>query len=143
MQDRVDKVNKRQSPIQDDYIERFFAEDAKLQHGINENDYILENPLILTATTDWENGYRDADFVVVAAPTNYDTAKNFFDTSAVEDVIQKVLMVNPTAIMVIKSTIPVGYTESVRKKYNTSNIILPPSFFESHKRYMIIYTHPA
>lgn len=133
VQDRVDKVNKRQSPIQDDYIERFFAEDAKLQQGINEKDYILENPLKLTATTDWENGYRDADFVVVAAPTNYDTAKNFFDTSAVEDVIQKVLKVNPTAIMVIKSTIPVGYTESVRKKYNTSNIIFAPEFLRESK----------
>lgn len=133
VQDRVDKVNKRQSPIQDDYIERFFAEDAKLQQGISEKDYILENPLKLTATTDWENGYRDADFVVVAAPTNYDTAKNFFDTSAVEDVIQKVLKVNPTAIMVIKSTIPVGYTESVRKKYNTSNIIFAPEFLRESK----------
>ena len=133
VQDRVDKVNKRQSPIQDDYIERFFAEDAKLQQGISEKDYILANPLQLTATTDWENGYRDADFVVVAAPTNYDTAKNFFDTSAVEDVIQKVLKVNPTAIMVIKSTIPVGYTESVRKKYNTSNIIFAPEFLRESK----------
>lgn len=133
VQDRVDKVNKRQSPIQDDYIERFFAEDAKLQQGISEKDYILENPLKLTATTDWENGYRDADFVVVAAPTNYDTAKNFFDTSAVEDVIQKVLKVNPTAIMVIKSTIPVGYTESVRKKYNTTNIIFAPEFLRESK----------
>lgn len=133
VQDRVDKVNKRQSPIQDDYIERFFAEDAKLQQGINEKDYILENPLQLTATTDWENGYKDADFVVIAAPTNYDTAKNFFDTSAVEDVIQKVQKVNPTAIMVIKSTIPVGYTESVRKKYNTSNIIFAPEFLRESK----------
>ena len=133
VQDRVDKVNKRQSPIQDDYIELFFAEDAKLQQGISEKDYILANPLQLTATTDWENGYRDADFVVVAAPTNYDTAKNFFDTSAVEDVIQKVLKVNPTAIMVIKSTIPVGYTESVRKKYNTSNIIFAPEFLRESK----------
>lgn len=133
VQDRVDKVNNRQSPIQDDYIERFFAEDTKLQQGISEKDYILENPLQLTATTDWENGYKDADFVVVAAPTNYDTAKNFFDTSAVEDVIQKVLKVNPTAIMVIKSTIPVGYTESVRKKYNTSNIIFAPEFLRESK----------
>lgn len=133
VQDRVDRVNNRQSPIQDDYIERFFAEDAKLQQGISEKDYILENPLKLTATTDWENGYRDADFVVVAAPTNYDTAKNFFDTSAVEDVIQKVLKVNPTAIMVIKSTIPVGYTELVRKKYNTSNIIFAPEFLRESK----------
>lgn len=89
VQERVDKVNNRHSPIQDDYIERFFAEDTKLQQGTSEKDYILENPLQLTATTDWENGYKDADFVVIAAPTNYDTTKNFFDTSAVEDVIQK------------------------------------------------------
>ena len=133
VQDRVDKVNNRQSPIQDDYIERFFAEDTKLQQGTSEKDYILENPLQLTATTDWENGYRNADFVVIAAPTNYDSTKNFFDTSAVEDVIQKVLKVNPTAIMVIKSTIPVGYTESVRKKYNTSNIIFAPEFLRESK----------
>lgn len=133
VQDRVDKVNNRESPIQDDYIERFFSEDTKLQQGISEKDFILENPLQLTSTTDWENGYKDADFVVVAAPTNYDTAKNFFDTSAVEDVIQKVLKVNPTAIMVIKSTIPVGYTESVRKKYNTSNIIFAPEFLRESK----------
>ena len=133
VQDRVSKVNNRQSPIQDDYIERFFAEDTKLQQGISEKDFILEKPLLLTATTDWENGYRDADFVVIAAPTNYDSAKNFFDTSAVEDVIQKVLKMNPTAIMVIKSTIPVGYTESVRKKYNTSNIIFAPEFLRESK----------
>lgn len=133
VQERVDKVNNRQSPIQDDYIERFFAEDTKLQQGISEKDYILEKPLKLTSTTDWEDGYKDADFVVIAAPTNYDTAKNFFDTSAVEDVIQKVQNVNPTAIMVIKSTIPVGYTESVRKKYNTSNIIFAPEFLRESK----------
>ena len=133
VQDRVDKVNNRQSPIQDDYIERFFAEDTKLQQGFSEKDFILEKPLQLTATTDWENGYRDVDFVVIAAPTNYDSAKNFFDTSAVEDVIQKVLKVNPTAIMVIKSTIPVGYTESVRKKYNTSNILFAPEFLRESK----------
>ena len=133
VQERVDKVNNRHSPIQDDYIERFFAEDTKLQQGTSEKDYILENPLQLTATTDWENGYRNADFVVIAAPTNYDSTKNFFDTSAVEDVIQKVIKVNPTAIMVIKSTIPVGYTESVRKKYNTSNIIFAPEFLRESK----------
>ena len=133
VQNRVSKVNNRQSPIQDDYIERFFAEDTKLQQGIIEKDFILEKLLLLTATTDWENGYRDADFVVIAAPTNYDSAKNFFDTSAVEDVIQKVLKVNPAAIMVIKSTIPVGYTESVRKKYNTTNIIFAPEFLRESK----------
>ena len=82
---------------------------------------------------DWENGYKDAEFVVIAAPTNYDTHKNFFDTSAVEDVIEKVLKVNPTAIMVIKSTIPVGYTESVRKKFNTNNIIFAPEFLRESK----------
>ena len=128
VQDRVDKVNNRQSPIQDDYIERFFSEDTKLLQGISEKDFILEKPLLLTATTDWENGYRNADFVANAAQTNHVNAKNLFDTSAVEDVVPKVQKVNPTAIMVIKSTIPVGYTESVRKKYNTSNIIFTSEF---------------
>ncbi|MEE0889590.1 MAG: UDP-glucose 6-dehydrogenase, partial [Bacteroidales bacterium] len=103
VEERVNLINSKKSPIQDDYIE----------------DYLATKPLQLTATLDWENGYQDAEFVVIAAPTNYDTYKNFFDTSAVEDVIEKVLKVNPTAIMVIKSTIPVGYTESVRKKFNT------------------------
>ena len=115
--ERVELINNRKSPIQDDYIE----------------EYLATKPLRLKATLDWENGYKDAEFVVIAAPTNYDTHKNFFDTSAVEDVIEKVLKVNPTAIMVIKSTIPVGYTESVRKKFNTNNIIFAPEFLRESK----------
>ena len=115
--ERVDLINNKKSPIQDDYIE----------------DYLANKPLNLHATLDWENGYKDAEFVVIGAPTNYDTQKNFFDTSAVEDVIQKVMKVNPTAIMVIKSTIPVGYTESVRKKFNTKNIIFAPEFLRESK----------
>ena len=115
--ERVDLVNNKKSPIQDDYIE----------------EYLATKPLDLKATLDWENGYKDADFVVIAAPTNYDSQKNFFDTSAVEDVIEKVMKVNPNAIMVIKSTIPVGYTESVRKKFNTDNIIFAPEFLRESK----------
>lgn len=117
VEERVELINNRKSPIQDDYIE----------------EYLATKPLQLQATLDWENGYKDAEFVVIAAPTNYDTHKNFFDTSAVEDVIEKVLKVNPTAIMVIKSTIPVGYTESVRKKFNTNNIIFAPEFLRESK----------
>ena len=117
VEERVNLINNKKSPIQDDYIE----------------DYLATKPLQLKATLDWENGYKDAEFVVIAAPTNYDTHKNFFDTSAVEDVIEKVLKVNPTAIMVIKSTIPVGYTESVRKKFNTNNIIFAPEFLRESK----------
>ena len=117
VQDRVDMVNSKKSPIQDDYIEK----------------YLAEKPLNLKATTDWQNGYKDSDFVVIAAPTNYDTVKNFFDTSAVEDVINKVLQVNPNAVMVIKSTIPVGYTESVKEKFNTQNIIFAPEFLRESK----------
>ena len=131
--ERVEMVNRRQSPIQDEYIERFFREDLALQKGQKEDGSILSRPLTLTATLDWENGYKDADFVVIAAPTNYDSQKNFFDTSAVEDVIEKVMKVNASAIMVIKSTIPVGYTESVRKRYNTSNIIFAPEFLRESK----------
>ena len=115
--ERVDMVNNKKSPIQDDYIE----------------EYLATKPLQLKATLDWENGYKDADFVVIAAPTNYDSQKNFFDTSAVEDVIGKVMQVNPTAIMVIKSTIPVGYTENVRKKFNSENIIFAPEFLRESK----------
>ena len=115
--ERVDMVNNKKSPIQDDYIE----------------EYLVTKPLQLKATLDWENGYKKADFVVIAAPTNYDSQKNFFDTSAVEDVIGKVMQVNPTAIMVIKSTIPVGYTESVRKKFNSENIIFAPEFLRESK----------
>lgn len=117
VEERVNLINNKKSPIQDDYIE----------------DYLATKPLQLKATLDWENGYKEAEFVVIAAPTNYDTHKNFFDTSAVEDVIEKVLKVNPTAIMVIKSTIPVGYTESVRKKFNTNNIIFAPEFLRESK----------
>lgn len=117
VEERVNLINSKKSPIQDDYIE----------------DYLATKPLQLQATLDWENGYKDAEFIVIAAPTNYDSQKNFFDTSAVEDVIEKVLKVNPTAIMVIKSTIPVGYTESVRKKFNTNNIIFAPEFLRESK----------
>lgn len=117
VEERVNLINNKKSPIQDDYIE----------------DYLATKPLQLKATLDWENGYKNAEFIVIAAPTNYDSQKNFFDTSAVEDVIGKVLKVNPTAIMVIKSTIPVGYTESVRKKFNTNNIIFAPEFLRESK----------
>ncbi len=115
--ERVELINNKKSPIQDDYIE----------------EYLANKPLQLHATLDWENGYKDAEFVVIAAPTNYDSQKNFFDTSAVEDVVEKVLKVNPNAIMVIKSTIPVGYTESIRKKFNTKNIIFAPEFLRESK----------
>ncbi|MGM9806976.1 MAG: nucleotide sugar dehydrogenase [Candidatus Onthomorpha sp.] len=115
--ERVEMVNNRRSPIQDDYIE----------------DYLANKSLSLRATLDAKEGYGDAEFVVIAAPTNYDSIKNFFDTSAVEDVISKVLKINPSALMVIKSTIPVGYTESVRKKFNTKNIIFAPEFLRESK----------
>lgn len=117
IKEKVDLINARKSPIQDDYIEK----------------YLAEKDLNLEATLDAEYAYSDADFVVIAAPTNYDSKKNFFDTSAVESVIELVLKYNPNAIMVIKSTIPVGYTESVRKKYNTSNIIFSPEFLRESK----------
>ena len=115
--ERVEMVNNRRSPIQDDYIE----------------DYLANKTLSLRATLDAKEGYGEAEFVVIAAPTNYDSIKNFFDTSAVEDVISKVLEINPSALMVIKSTIPVGYTESVRKKFNTKNIIFAPEFLRESK----------
>ena len=115
--EKVDLINNKKSPIQDDYIEM----------------YLAEKELDLTATLDGEAAYKNADFVVIAAPTNYDSKKNYFDTSAVEAVIELVLKVNPDAIMVIKSTIPVGYTESVRKKYNTKNIIFSPEFLRESK----------
>ena len=115
--ERVELVNNRKSPIQDDYIE----------------EYLTKKQLYLHATINWEEGYKDADYVVIAAPTNYDPQKNFFDCSAVEDVIQKVIKVNPNAIMVIKSTIPVGYTKSVRKKFNSKNIIFAPEFLRESK----------
>jgi len=139
VQDRVDMVNRRCSPIQDEYIERFFAEDKALKEGTGapSNGFMLKDPLQLEATTDWKNGYKDASFVVIATPTNYDSVKNFFDTTAVEDVIEKVLEVNPRAVMVIKSTIPVGYTESVREKFRRGeqlpNIIFAPEFLRESK----------
>ncbi len=114
---RVDLVNNKKSPIQDDYIE----------------DYLSTKPLTLRATLDWQAGYRDAEFVVIAAPTNYDSTRNFFDTSAVEDVIQKVMQVNPEAVMVIKSTIPVGYTEHIRQQTGSRNIIFAPEFLRESK----------
>ena len=115
--EKVDKINRRKSPIQDEYIERYFA----------------QKELNLTATLDAEQAYRDADMVIIAAPTNYDPKKNFFDTSAVENVIGTVLKVNPQAVMVIKSTVPVGYTASVREKYNTTNILFSPEFLRESK----------
>ena len=115
--ERVDLINQRKSTVQDEYIEM----------------YLAEKELDLTATLDAESAYRDADFVVIAAPTNYDSKKNYFDTSAVETVIELVLKANPNATMVIKSTIPVGYTASVREKYHTSNIIFSPEFLRESK----------
>ena len=130
IKEKVDLINNRKSPIQDDYIEQ----------------YLAEKKLDLTATLDGEKAYSDADFVVIAAPTNYDSKKNFFDTSHVEEVIDLVLKVNPDAIMVIKSTIPVGYTESVREKFSyrerladgtmkvvVPNIIFAPEFLRESK----------
>ena len=115
--EKVDLINQRKSPIQDDYIEK----------------YLAEKDLNLTATLDGAKAYADADFVVIAAPTNYDPVKNYFDTSHVEEVIELVKSVNPRAIMVIKSTIPVGYTESVRKKLDTENVIFSPEFLRESK----------
>ena len=115
--EKVDLINQRKSPIQDDYIEK----------------YLAEKELNLTATLDGAKAYSDADFVVIAAPTNYDPVKNYFDTSHVEEVIELVKSVNPNAIMVIKSTIPVGYTEMVRKKMDTENIIFSPEFLRESK----------
>lgn len=115
--EKVELINKRQSPIQDDYIEK----------------YLAEKELDLTATLDVEAAYSDADFVVIAAPTNYDSKKNFFDTSAVEAVIKLVIQYNPEAIMVIKSTIPVGYTASIREKFHCDNIIFSPEFLRESK----------
>ena len=115
--EKVDMINKHISPIQDDYIEK----------------YLTEKELDLTATLDGASAYADADFVIIAAPTNYDSKKNFFDTSAVEAVIELVIKTNPDAMMIIKSTIPVGYTVSVRKKYNTKNIIFSPEFLRESK----------
>lgn len=115
--EKVDLINRRKSPIQDDYIEK----------------YLAEKDLNLTATLDGAKAYSGADFVVIAAPTNYDPVKNYFDTSHVEEVIELVKKVNPNAIMVIKSTIPVGYTESIRKKLDTDNVIFSPEFLRESK----------
>lgn len=115
--EKVELINQRKSPIQDEYIEK----------------YLVEKPLNLTATLDGEAAYREADFVVIAAPTNYDPVKNYFDTCHVEEVIELVKRVNPHAIMVIKSTIPVGYTEQIRKKMNTENILFSPEFLRESK----------
>ncbi len=124
--EKVEMINNRKSPIQDAYIE----------------DYLANKPLKLTATMDAEAAYKDVDFVIIAAPTNYDVDKKFFDTSAVETVIRTVLAINPTAIMVIKSTIPVGFTENVRKKYNTKNIIFCPEFLRESKA-LLDNLHPS
>ena len=115
--EKVEMINNKKSPIQDDYIEEYLA------------NYTLN----LIATLDGKSAYRDAEFIIIAAPTNYDPKRNYFDTSAVESVIEEVLMVNQDAIMIIKSTIPVGYTESIRKKYNTKNIIFSPEFLRESK----------
>lgn len=115
--EKVELINKRKSPIQDDYIEK----------------YLAEKDLDLTATLDAKEAYSNADFVVIAAPTNYDSATQHFDTSAVETVIKLVMEINPNAIMVIKSTIPVGYTASVREKMNSKNIIFSPEFLRESK----------
>lgn len=117
VQEKVDFINQKKSPIQDEYIEK----------------YLAEKELHLVATMDAKQAYRDADFVVIAAPTNYDSKKNFFDTSAVEDVIKLVIECNPDAIMVIKSTIPVGFTAHVREKYHCDNIIFSPEFLRESK----------
>lgn len=115
--EKVDMINRRESPIQDEYIERYFA----------------QKQLDLTATLDARAAYKDAEYVIIAAPTNYDPKKNFFDTSAVENVIETVMAVNPSALMVIKSTVPVGYTASVREKYDCDNIMFSPEFLRESK----------
>ena len=117
IEEKVEKINNKISPIQDEYIEK----------------YLAEKELDLVATLDAKEAYKDAEFVVIAAPTNYDSKTQYFDTSAVEKVIELVLNINPDAIMVIKSTIPVGYTEHVRAKYNTENIIFSPEFLRESK----------
>ena len=117
IEEKVEKINKKISPIKDEYIEK----------------YLKGKELKLTATTNGKKAYKDADFVIIAVPTNYDSNKNFFDCSAVESVIEMVLSVNKNAMMVIKSTIPVGYTENVRKRYNTKNILFSPEFLRESK----------
>ena len=119
---KVEMINSRKSPIQDEYIEKYLQEDLTGERKLN-----------LKATLDGASAYRDAEFVIVATPTNYDSKKNFFDTSAVESVIEDVLKVNPNTVIVIKSTIPVGYTEAVRKKYRCDNILFSPEFLRESK----------
>ena len=128
--EKVELINNKKSPIQDEYIEK----------------YLAEKELDLTATLDAKEAYSDADFVVIAAPTNYDSKKNFFDTSAVEAVIKLVIEYNPEAIMVIKSTIPVGYTANVREKFHCDNIIFSPEFLRESKALYdncLLYTSPS
>ena len=120
--EKVEKINNRISPIQDEYIEKYLTEDRE-----------GERTLHLHATTDGAAAYRDADFVIISTPTNYDNKKNFFDTSAVEQVIELVLSVNPSAVMVIKSTVPVGYTARVREKYHIKNVLFAPEFLRESK----------
>ena len=115
--EKVDLINNKKTPIQDEYIEK----------------YLQEKELDLFATIDGIDAYKDAEYIIIATPTNYDSKKNYFDTTAVEGVIQQVLQVNPDAIMIIKSTIPVGFTESVRKKYGTENILFSPEFLRESK----------
>ena len=117
IKEKVDMINRKVSPIQDDYIEK----------------YLAEKQLNLRATLNAEEAYKDADFVIIAAPTNYDSKKNFFDTSAVEDVIKSVMHYNSNAIIVIKSTVPVGFTVSVREKYHCDNVIFSPEFLRESK----------
>ena len=125
--EKVEMLNRRQSPIQDEYIEKFLVESqkSKVESGVD--------TLNLTATLDAEAAYKDAEFVIIAAPTNYDPQKNYFDTSAVETVIRLVMQVNPEAIMVIKSTVPVGYTEHIRQKTGSKNILFSPEFLRESK----------
>ena len=128
--EKVNLINEGKSPIKDDYIE----------------EYLENKSLNLVATLDAKTAYSDADFVIIAAPTNYDLEKNFFDTSAVETVIETVLDINPNAIMVIKSTVPVGYTQSVRNKYNANNILFSPEFLRESKALYdncLLYTSPS
>lgn len=123
--DKVNMINRKQSPIKDAEISEFLA----------------TKNLNLLATTDQNSAYKYAEFIIIATPTNYDVETNSFDTSAVESVIEDVLKINPDATMVIKSTIPVGYTESIKQKYSTENIMFSPEFYVKEKHYLIIYIH--